>query len=184
MNTHFNRVAMLCCVAVLSGGCHRDVAEAGPEPKSIKAHVVRAQEVPIEVISSGAIEAIDKADIAFQVPGRVITVEVEDGTLVQKGQLLARLDPADYQKSLAIAEAQLQEVKARHARLTRMHAAGSLTDADFDKIDAALKQAESATELARRQVGYTELCAPFDGRIVKRGIAAGLVASKNRHRNP
>lgn len=177
MNTQFNRIVTALAALVLASGCHRDRAEATLEPRSIKAHVVRAQEVPVEVISSGAIEAIDKADLAFQVPGRVISVDIEDGTLVQKGQLLARLDPADYQKNLAIAEAQFQEVKARHARLTRMHEAGSLTDADFDKIDAALKQTESAAELARRQVGYTELSAPFDGWIVKRGIAAGLVAA-------
>ena len=177
MNTHFNRIATALAALVLAGGCHRDQAEVTLAPRSIKAHVVRAQEVPVGVISSGAIEAIDKADIAFQVPGRVISVDIEEGTLVKKGQRLAQLDPGDYQKNLAIAEAQLSEVKARHARLTRMHEAGSLTDADFDKIDAALKQAESAAELARRQVGYTELCAPFDGWIVKRSIAAGLVAS-------
>ena len=177
MNTSYNRIATAFAALVLAGGCHRDRAEATLEPRSIKAHVVRAQEVPVEVVSSGAIETIDKSDLAFQVPGRVIFVDIEDGTLVHKGQRLARLDPADYQKSLAIAEAQLSEVKARHARLTRMHDAGSLTDADFDKIDAALKQADSSAGLARRQVGYTELCAPFDGWIVKRSIAAGLVAS-------
>ena len=146
MNTHFNRMAAALVALVLASGCHRDRAESTLEPRSIKAHVVRAQEVSVEVISSGAIEAIDKSDLAFQVPGRVISVDIEDGKLVQKGQRLARLDPADSQKNLAIAEAQLQEVKARYGRLTRMHEAGSLTDADFDKIDAALKQAESAVE--------------------------------------
>jgi RND family efflux transporter MFP subunit len=177
MNIPFNRIATALALLVLASGCHRDRAESTLEPRSIKAHVVRAQVVPVEVISSGAIEAIDKADIAFMVPGRVVSVDIEDGTLVRKGQRLARLDPADYQKNLAIAEAQLQEVKTRHARLTRMHEVGSLTDTDFDKIDAALKQVESAAELARRQVGHTELCAPFDGWIVKRGIAAGVVAA-------
>lgn len=177
MNTNKNRIVIALAALVLAGGCQRERAEATLEPRSIKAHVVRTQEVSVEVISSGAIEAIDKADIAFQVPGRVISVDIEEGTLVKQGQRLAQLDPADYQKNLAIAEAQLAEVKARHARLTRMHEAGSLTASDFDKIDAALKQAESAAGLARRQVGYTELFAPFDGWIVKRGIALGVVTA-------
>jgi RND family efflux transporter MFP subunit len=177
MNTHLNRAATALVALVLASGCHRDRAESGPEPQSITAYAVHAQEVPVEIISSGAIEAIEKADIAFMVPGRVVSVDVDDGILVKKGQVLARLDPADFEKNLAIAEAQLHEVKARHARLTRLHDAGSLTDTDFDKIDAALKQAESAAELAHRQVGYTELWAPFDGWIVKRGIAAGVVAA-------
>lgn len=177
MNTHINRIATALVTVLVASGCHHDGTDSAPEPTSIKAYAVHAHEVPVEVIASGAIEAIDKADIAFQIPGRVVSVDIEDGTLAQKGQLLARLDSADYQKNLAIAEAQFQEVKARHLRLTRMHEAGSLTDADLDKIDAALKQAESAAELARRQVGYTELRAPFDGWVVKQGVAAGVVAA-------
>ncbi|HET7535370.1 MAG TPA: efflux RND transporter periplasmic adaptor subunit [Candidatus Didemnitutus sp.] len=177
MKYHFKELALALVALAIVSGCHRDRTKASLAPKSIKAHVVRSQQVPVEVIASGAIEAVDKTDIAFQVPGRITSVEADDGMLVKKGQVLARLDPADYQKNLAIAEAQLDEIKARHSRLARMHEAGSLTAADFDKIDAALKQAQSAAELARRQVGYTELSAPFDGWIVKRGIAAGMVAA-------
>jgi RND family efflux transporter MFP subunit len=177
MNTNTHRVAAALTALVLFGGCQRHREPASPEPRSIKAHVVRAREVPTEVISSGAIEAIEKADVAFMVSGRVVAVAVADGALVRKGQLLARVDAADYEKNLTIAEAQFDEVKARHARLTRLHATGSLTDTDFDKIDAALKQTRSAAELARRQLAYTELHAPFDGWVEKRGIEAGVVVA-------
>lgn len=177
MNTRFHKIATGLVALVLVSGCHRERAEPALAPKPIKTQVVRTQEVSVEVTSSGAIEAIEKADIAFQVPGRVISVDVDDGAPVQQGQLLARLDPVDYQKNLAISEAQLEEVKARHARLTRLHETGSLTDTDFDKINAALKQTESATELARRQLGYTELRAPFDGWIAKQGIETGVVVA-------
>ncbi len=178
MNIHHTHRAACALVAlVLFGGCQRHREQARPEPKSIKAHAVRAREVPVEVISPGAIEAIEKADLAFMVSGRIISVDVTDGALIRKGQLLARLDAADYEKNLAIAEAQFDEVKARHARLTRLRAAGSLTDTDFDKVEAALKQTRSGAELARRQLGYTELRAPFDGWIEKRGVEAGVVVA-------
>lgn len=168
---------MALVVAFLVGGCQRNHEPIALEARPVQAHDVRTHNVPVEVIASGAIEAIDTAEVAFMVPGRVITVDVDDGAMVRKGQLLARLDPADYEKNLAIAEAQFDEVKARHARLSHLHEAGSLTETDFDKIDAALKQTTSAAELARRQLGYTELHAPFDGWIVKHGIAAGLVTA-------
>ena len=177
MNTHFNRVATVCFVAVLFGGCHRDRGGSAEEPRRIQVHVAHSHDVAEQVIASGAIEAIEKADLAFQVPGRVISVDVDEGILVKQGQVLARLDPADYEKNLAIVEAQLHEVKARHARLSRLHESGSLTETDFDKIDAALQQTESAAELARHQLGYTELRAPFAGWIVKHGIAVGVVAA-------
>lgn len=175
MKTPLIHAATALAVALLAGGCKRDQAPIASEVRPVQAHDVRVHDVPVEIIASGAIEAVEKADIAFMVPGRVVAVAVEDGAAVQKGQLLARLDPADYEKNVAIAEAQLAEVQARHARLSRLHEAGSLTDTDFDKIDAALKQATSAAELARRQLGYTELRAPFAGSVVKRNVAAGVV---------
>jgi len=96
MNTYFNRIAIALVALGLGSGCHRGRVESGPEPQTINALVVHANELPFEVISSGAIEAIEKADTAFMVPGRVVSVDAEDGALVRKGQLLARLDPADY----------------------------------------------------------------------------------------
>ena len=177
MKTKSVHAATALAVALLVGGCQRDPAPIAQEPSPVQVHAISPHDLPVEVIASGAIEAIDKADVAFMVPGRVIAVDAEDGAMVRQGQLLARLDPADYEKGLAIAEAQLAEVQARHGRLSRLHEAGSLTDTDFDKIDAALKQTTAAAELARRQLGYTELHAPFDGWIVKRGIAAGVVTA-------
>ncbi len=177
MNTAIPIRATIPVILLFLFGCHRDGDGASPSTTNVQVHVVRAHDVPEEIICSGAIEVIHKADVAFMVPGRVVSVDVEDGALARQGQTLARLDPGDYEKALAIAEAQLDEVKARHSRLVRMHQLGSLTDTDFDKIEAALQQAQSAAELARRQVGYTELHAPFEGWIIKRGIAPGVVAA-------
>lgn len=181
MNTPLNMTAtvFVALALALGSGCRRERAESGPgpEPKPVRVYVVEKQDIPVRIIASGAIEAVHKSDVAFMVAGRVIAVDAEDGALVKQGQSLARLDPADYEKGLAIAEAQFVEVEARHARLSRLHDAGSLTDTDFDKIDAALKQTGSALELARRQHGYTKLSAPFDGWVVKRSIAAGVVVA-------
>ena len=177
MNTNTNRVATALAALMVCFGCQRQHDQVSPEPISITAQIVRARKIPVEVTSSGAIEAIEKADVAFMVSGRVVSVDAADGATVRQGQLLARVDAADYEKSLAIAQAQFDEVNARHARLSRLRAAGSLTETDFEKIDAALKQSRSAAELARRQLGYTELRAPFDGRIEKRGIESGVVVA-------
>lgn len=174
------KAALLCsviaCMAVLNG-CRRSQEATAPADVEVQVITVDAKKSPNEIKVSGAIEAVDKADVAFLVAGRIESVDVEDGAEVKKGQVLARLDPADYQHSLEIAEARLAEVRARHSRLSKMHELGSLTDTDFDKIDAGVREAESATELTRRQLAYTELRAPFDGCVVKHGIAAGVVVA-------
>jgi RND family efflux transporter MFP subunit len=166
---------ILAAITPLVDACRRPDTDASYGPVEVPAVVVSIHAIPETIIASGAIDAVNKADIAFLVAGRVASVEVEDGAQVAKGQLLASLDPSDYGQTLAIAEAKLGEVSSRHARLTRLRELGSLTDADFDKANAALKEAESSAELARRQLGYTELRAPFDGIVVRHGVAAGVV---------
>ncbi|PTX98896.1 efflux RND transporter periplasmic adaptor subunit [Opitutus sp. ER46] len=168
--------ATLLVVLVPLTGCDRDVSQASPAAVTVSVHIVHASNVPEQIVASGAIEAIDKAEIAFMVSGRVLSVPAADGALIKQGDVLAQLDPVDYERSVAIAEAQLQEVKSRHARLARLHEAGSLTATDFDRISSALQQAEAAATLARRQLDYTVLHAPCDGWVVRRGIAPGLVA--------
>lgn len=167
---------VIAAVAPLVDACRRLDTDASYAPVDVPVVVVSIHSIPETIIASGAIDAVSKADIAFLVAGRVASVEVEDGAQVAKGQLLARLDPSDYRQTLAIAEAKLGEASSRHARLSRMHELGSLTDSDFDKANAALKEAESSAELARRQLDYTELRAPFDGVVVSHGVAAGVVA--------
>ena len=177
MNTRIHQITTLVAVGALLGGCKRESVDLPEEPTAVEVYVASPKDVTEEVIASGAIEAIEASDVAFMASGRVVSVEVKEGMLVEAGQLLARLDPGDYEKNLDIAEAQLEEVSSRHARLSRMYDAGSLTETDFEKIDAALKQSRSAAELARRQLGYTELRAPFAGWVEKRGIEAGVVVA-------
>jgi len=156
-------------------GCRRGPAVAEGHRQTVKAVRVSSQELPNEVEAAGAIESVDTAEVAFLVTGRVLTVNVQDGASVEKGQVLAQLDPTDFQQGVAIADAKLREIRARHERLTRLRDLGSLTASDYDKIESALHEAESTDELAQRQLAYTELRAPFSGQVVRRGIAVGQV---------
>jgi len=174
MKTFLTLSAILAASLLACSGCRR-ANEAAATETAVQTITVASKTLPDEIIASGAIDAVDKAEVGFLVAGRVISVDVADGAEVKKDQVLAQLDPADYQHGLAIAEAKLAEVKARYERLSKLHALGSLTDTDFDKIEAGLHEATSSAELARRQLAYTELHAPFDGLVVKHGIAAGVV---------
>lgn len=168
--------AIILCGLTLLAGCRRESQPAAARPQ---VSVIRLEARPLadDVTASGVIEAVDKAQVGFMVAGRVLRVAAEDGDTVSSGQLLAALDASDYSDALAIAEGRLAEIRARHARLTKLHELGSLTATDFDKINTALNEAESSVDLARRRVAYTELKAPFAGRVVRLGIAPGTVVA-------
>jgi RND family efflux transporter, MFP subunit len=168
--------ALVAGFSLLLGAC-RKPPPAPPAAPSVTVVTVHPREFADELSASGTIEAVDQAQLGFMVAGRLLRLAVEDGASVSAGQLLAQLDDTDYRQEVAIAEARLAETRARAERLRQMHELGSLTATDFDKITAGLAEAESAAALARQRLAYTELRAPFAGRVTRHAVSAGTVVA-------
>ena len=69
----------------------------------------------------GRVKAAQDISLSFRVSGTILRMYVNDGTYVRKGQLLAELDPADYQIQLDAAEAEYQSVKAEAERVMALY---------------------------------------------------------------
>src|SRR5688572_29922950 len=72
---------------------------------------VTKKDLAIEVIDTGKIEPREKVDIKSKVAGQVLEVLVDEGQVVTKGQVLLRLDPVDYARDAARAEAELAQAQ-------------------------------------------------------------------------
>jgi RND family efflux transporter MFP subunit len=82
-------------------------------PKEVK--VAKAAETPLErtTVALGSLAAYDQATISVKVPGRLQSITIDLGTVVQRGQLIAKIDPQDYQLRVQQAEAALAQARAR-----------------------------------------------------------------------
>ncbi|HYP28296.1 MAG TPA: efflux RND transporter periplasmic adaptor subunit [Blastocatellia bacterium] len=89
----------------------RPGAEAGP--RQVKVTQVTEMAMERGITAFGALAAFDEATISVKVPGRVRSITVDLGSTVRKGQLIAQLDPADYQLRVEQAEAALAQARAR-----------------------------------------------------------------------
>ena len=112
---------------------------------------------------------------------------VKEGMPVTKGQVLIVLDPIDYQRELAKADADVAQANAAldFARLTHGRASRgveqsivSRTDLDLAAHELAAKgvavqSAEVARSVARDRLGYTRIVSPMDGTVIARGIEPG-----------
>jgi RND family efflux transporter MFP subunit len=133
---------------------------------------------------SGVVEADDTSSISFEVPGNVLTVNVEVGENVAKGQVLAVLDDRTFRMNVAAAEAAVgrAEVERNDARseLDRVRKAAEINPGAVSQrsIDQAKTQFNSARknlryhnsqlDLVRRDLERTVLKAPFDGVVATR----------------
>ncbi|UJW81166.1 efflux RND transporter periplasmic adaptor subunit [Hydrogenophaga sp. SL48] len=143
---------------------------------------------------TSTVRARIESDLAFRTGGKVVERLVEIGDAVKAGQVLARLDPADYRLAVQAAADQVQaatvdaqQAASDEARFGRLLADGSVGAADHERqkarADAAaarLDQASRQLELARNREGYAALVAPYAGVVTAIRFERGQVVPEGQ----
>ena len=132
----------------------------------------------------GTLQGGKRVDLSFRVSGPIRTINVDKGASVKKGQLLATLDPRDYQNRLkqarssqAQAQAQYNDAQANFKRYENLYKQKVVPRSTYDTYKTQMDVAKSAlsaaiasTETVRDSLKDTELRAPFDGVIIDRMV--------------
>jgi multidrug efflux pump subunit AcrA (membrane-fusion protein) len=179
MRLRFRCIVMAAVWALAMLSCGRRAADA-PSARQGQVIAVRVQrpdriQRPVSVAASGTVEAVQTVDLGFQVGGRVGRVLADEGQTVQRGQLLAEIETADYQYGLQAAEGQagiaqagldkaqagtraeeLEQAKAayeraedEYQRYRQLYERKSMAPVDFAKVEAGYRAARAQYEMAR-----------------------------------
>jgi multidrug efflux system membrane fusion protein len=108
----------------------------------------------------------DTANIAPDVSGRIVTLNIRDNQSVKAGDVLFIIDPEPYQLRLNAAIAQYHLATTSLARMEPLLGKGYVTAEQIDEARAAKENALAAEALAKRDLKNTVVRAPFDGKIV------------------
>lgn len=171
-------IAAAVCGALALAGCHRRAPEAAA-PRPVVAVPVHPDGIPPQASLPGDIEARYSTPLSFRVGGKIVERDVRLGDTVKAGQIVARLDPADLQKSLANAQAQLDSAQHRlvyakqqldrdSAQAAEKLIAPSQMEQTQDAYASAAGQRDAAQAqlaLARDQLAYATLVADHAGVI-------------------
>ena len=125
---------------------------------SVRAVPVQQGAVTKTVTADGTVESASTASASFVTGGTITAISVKVGSVVKKGQVLAKVDPADAERSLDAANADLD---AANDSLTRAQDAGS----DTSTAENAVEQAQIAVDEAQAAVDGTVLKAPMAGTV-------------------
>lgn len=172
-----------------SHGVVRAPLASGPPPLPVPVTSVDRQTVPEYLDFVGATEAIRNVTLEAKVTGYLASRPVGDGADVTQGQLLYQIDPRDYQAALDKATAQARRDAAAYdyARSTQHRTAtlskdGWATWDAFDQTTSTLRQSQAtlaadaaAVETAALNRGYTEIRAPFAGRLGRSLVHEGTL---------
>ena len=149
--------------------------------------VVSRRDVPIYVSGLGTVQASNTVKIASQVDGKLERVLFTEGQHVEKGDLLAKIDPRPYQAALDQAKAKKDQdaalLVAAEKDLIRSqtlalknYQSQQVVDqqqAKVDQLKASIAADQAAIETAQTQLDYTNIVAPIGGRIGMRLVDPG-----------
>lgn len=172
---------------LLLAACQDKNQYAPPPPPEVTVVQPIRQQVTGYLEFTGNTQAIKTVQLTARVQGYLEKVLFQDGDRVKQGQLLFLIEQSQYQARLQQAEAQVLEVKAQldHAETELIRFSGLLkqnaaaqTDVDNwrfqrDSARASLLAAQANRDLARLELSYTQVTAPFDGRIGRRLVDPG-----------
>jgi len=163
------------------------------EPVPVLATRAELADLPVSVDLVGRGEAYESVTVMARVDGQVQAVLFDEGRHVAKGDLLLRLDPADFNARLKQAEAALardqallDKARADLARYRTLQQQGFVSVerlADLDATQAAaaatVQADRAAVELARLQLSYTTVRAPIAGIVGARQVFPGSAVKTN-----
>jgi membrane fusion protein, multidrug efflux system len=161
-----------------SGAAHA-TTRLMPSPVPITSAPVRIKDVPIFLDGLGTVQAFNSVEIKAQVTGLLIDLPAREGQEVNKGDVVARIDPAPFKASLDAAVAQRSEDEAElqsaQLDLRRFQALAARSYAPVQQVDdqqatvskevASIAADEANIEKAQIDLGYCVFRAPFAGRV-------------------
>ena len=200
-------------VAAAAGGvfARTAMADKGTE---VRTEVITRRDLTSVVTASGTIDPKRKVDISADISGRVIELPVQEGQWVERGALLLRIDPTQYQAAVRRAEASVAQAQARAAQaranliqaqnaarrarqlasspeqlispadVEQAQTQASVAQAEFEAARYGVAQAQAGLTEAGEALRKTTIVAPMSGRITRLNIEEGETAIVGTMNNP
>jgi RND family efflux transporter MFP subunit len=172
-----------------SSGESMDTSDTKSVPGQQISHTVILEKLTMTRVENskqypGSVKACKKTRLAFRVGGPLIQVNVKAGDQVQRGDTLMQIDPQDFKDRILVLDAQLSGALAQldnarqdFRRMKQLFDEKVIPQADFDHAgtgrniaEAGVKAIRAQLKIARHQLDYTTLKAPYDGIITQTHI--------------
>ena len=177
------RIAAVAALTLLvAAGCKKK-----EEQVVYQALPVEARDIVVTVQESGAIQPDTTVEVKSKASGEVLQILAETGQLVNRGDMLVRIDPRIPQNSLAqaqadlvVSRAQLQNAQSQKRRADELYGNKSITEQEHETATlaeanarASVIRAQVAVDNARIQLADANVRAPITGTIIEKSVERG-----------
>ena len=184
-----SKLAILGLLSLTLTACSKEEVKVKPPAPAVSVYSIKAQPIGGYREFVARTEAFKEADLRARVEGELIERHFREGSNVEKGQVLLKIDPAAYQAALSAAKADLssrisgeENAQRNLKRANDLIDDGYISQSDYDRLTteesqakSAVKAAEASLEKAELDLSYTTITAPFSGRIGKVNYNVGNI---------
>jgi HlyD family secretion protein len=201
------KLSIFIITLLLIGGTAGVVAATRREkPVDVRIESVESRDLTASVTASGKVQPRSKVDLSADITGRIVSLRVREGDIVSKGQVLLRIDPAQFEAAVQRAEASLASVKAQAAQsqanaqqaqrnlarseeirktnpalvseeqMEQLRTQQEVTQALLEASRHSVDQAIAGLTDARNSLEKTTILAPMSGRVTRLNVEEGETA--------
>jgi len=168
-------------LATISCG-NKQPGEAGKGQKgrnqlAVDAIVVKPSLLSNQITVSGSLLAFEEVALMSEMAGRVVQINLPEGSLVKKGTLLVQLFNDDLQANLKKLQTQLEIQEKIYQRQTELLNVNGISQSDYDQSYLQVNSIKAEIEIQQSQIRKSQVLAPFDGIIGLRNISVGAQIS-------
>ncbi|WP_284487191.1 efflux RND transporter periplasmic adaptor subunit [Sedimentitalea xiamensis] len=184
------RFLVLLAALMAVAGCDEDSDNddtASVDAPSVVVVEVGQREIRTSERFIGRVEAMESINLLARVDGYLEARDAIDGQSVEDGERLFVIEPAPYEAGLRQARAEVVQAEAalklteiELARKSELLTRGTIPQSEFDLANAnrdaaegRMQASEAAAQQAEIRLGYTEVTAPFEGRLGRIAVSEG-----------
>jgi RND family efflux transporter MFP subunit len=163
------RLSIIALLSVVTLGCSKESENTDKVDVIRPVKLFQVQDPTAHNIRSFPAEVVANQGsyLAFRVSGELIEFPVRAGQTINRNDLLAKLDPEDFQLQYEQRKAQFELASAQLERVESLFKRSIATKAEFDQALANKQVSESAFKISKTNLENSELRAPFSGTVAK-----------------
>lgn len=143
----------------------------------VNAQVIKPHLLTDEILVTGRLVPDEEVSLSFETSGKITDIFFTEGTLVKRGELLAKVNDRQLQAQLKRLEAQIPLAEDRVFRQNALLKRDAVSKEAYEQVKTELATLNADIENIKANIEMTELRAPFDGIIGLRQVSTGAYAS-------